>query len=370
MKHNSYYPSYDKVYGYSSNYINNYNYIDNYNYDYNYESSIRTKGVIGLKNINGSLCFMNSSLQCLAHIKPFYEKIVEKSQLKSLGLTFFELLVKMYDDSKDKNFIPNDILDAISSYYIEYKDGKQQGANEFISNFLKAFHEELNCSTYPKKIFNMPKEPLKHKFLKKYEFYNKNRSFIIDLFYGNILYLTICKECKNIINSLYSIFNILELSIYKVRDKKTISLKELIESYSSPEEINYDIFCNNCQKKVAAYSKVEIAHIPDVLIIYINKVIDHKYYANNINFPSELYLSNNNSQENNKKEKCYELIGIIEHFGSESVGHYISKCKNFIDGKWYRFNDSLVDKPTVPENNDRTTDSNSVIILFYQKRNN
>ena len=385
MKHTLSYPSsYGQINNNNNNSITSYNNYNNNNYSYNnysynnysynndnkyYEASIRTKGVIGLKNINGSLCFMNSSLQCLAHIKPLYEKIKAQSQLKSLGLTFFEFLVKMNSDSEEQVYAPNDILDAISSYYVEYNERRQQGANEFLSNFLKAFHKELNNQAYPSKKFNMPTiEPLKHKFEKKYEFYNKNRSFIIDLFYGNMLYLTKCKECNNIISSLYSIFNILELSIYQLKKERTISLKELIKSYSYPQEINDTIFCNKCQNNVKAYSKVEIANYPKILIIYINKVIDHQYYDNKINFPSELYLPDDNSKENSKNEKCYDLIGLIEHFGSESVGHYISKCKNYIDGNWYRFNDSIVDKTTIPEKSDKTTDSSSVIILFYQSR--
>ena len=36
----------------------------------------------------------------------------------------------------------------------------------------------------------------------KYEFYLKNKSIIIDLFYGNIVRQTLCKTCDNIINAL------------------------------------------------------------------------------------------------------------------------------------------------------------------------
>lgn len=352
-------------------YNNEYNYNNNDNSDDYYSSrSIRAKGVMGLKNINNYSCFMNSSLQCLSHIKPLYNKIFEIKQLKHLGLSFFELLVKMYGDNKDdKYFIPINILYEISSYYSEYKENRQQGANEFISNFLTAFHEELNSPIYPVKTFDIPQEPLKQKFLKKYEFYKKNRSIIIDYFYGNILYLTKCPKCNNNISALFSIFNILELSIYPLKDRKTITLKQLIDSYSSNQSTNYTILCNQCKNQVRPYTKSELIHIPEILIIYINKVIDHKYYDNNINFPNELYLQDYNSFDKSKASNCYNLIGLIEHFGTESEGHYIAKCKNFIDGNWYKFDDILAKKTEMPKNNDKTTDSSSVMILFYQKDN-
>ena len=369
--------SYGITYSNNNNSITNYNYYNNNYSNYSYsnynEASIRKEGVLGLKNINGSLCFMNSSLQCLAHIKPLYDKIKEKKKLEPLGFEFYIFITEMNKTPEDKDFekaySPENILDEITKIYPLYNGRGQHGANEFISNFLKALHNELNSQANPKKIFNKPKnELLKNKFEKKCEFYNKNRSCIIDLFYGNMLYLTNCKECNNIISSLYSIFNILELSIYQLKKERTISLKELIKSFSNPQEINDTVFCKKCNKNVKAYSKIEIANYPEILIIYINKVIDQQYYGNNINFPSELYLPDDNSQENSNSEKCYDLIGLIEHFGSEKVGHYISICKNYKDMHWYRFNDSIVDKYKIPENNDGTTDSNSVIILFYQRR--
>ena len=344
--------------------------FNNIDDDYYYPSkSERTKGVIGLKNINNYLCFMNSSLQCLSHIKPLFDKFFEIKQLKSLGLSFFELLVKMYDDSEDKYFIPKNILNQISSYYKEYLDIKQQGANEFISRFLTTINDEIKSPIHPIKIFEIPQEPLKEKFLKKYEFYKKNRSFITDLFYGNVVYLTKCPNCNNIINAIFSIFNILELSIYPLRDKGKISLEQLIESYSSEQFIDYNTFCIQCKNQVRPIAKTDIVHSSDILIIYINKVINNKLWNININFPYDLYITNYSSSDKFKKKICYNLIGFIEHFGTESFGHYIAKCKNFVDGKWYKFDDLSVEKINIPEKYDKTSDSDSVIILFYQKSN-
>ena len=346
------------------------NYIDyDYNfYDYgfkNYGLSIRLKGVIGLRNL-GNTCFMNSSLQCLSHIEPLYNKIKHEKNLGKLGLSFQKLLVKMFDNSEDKYFSPKDILDVMSSNYEKYKERRQQGANEFISNFLKTLHEELNSSEYKEKIFVEPSDKiLLKKFLNKKKFYEKNKSFIIDLFYGNIIYLTCCKECDNFISALYSIYNILELSIYERRKEKNIYLEELIKDFSSKKESECKLHCKNCNKEVSSDSQILIANSPDILIIYINKVIDHIYYDNNIIFPNKLDL-NIIIKEGNKKQD-YNLIGIIEHNGSESFGHYTSKCYNFKNNNWYSFNDNFVDNTIIPDFNDDYSKSREVMLLFYQR---
>lgn len=332
----------------------------------NYLGSIRKKGVIGLRNLTNT-CFMNSSLQCLSHIKPFYEKIKKEKKLGKLGLAFYELLVKMYGDNlDDKSYTPSNILDEMSLNFKQYQEKRQQGANEFINNFLTLFHEEINSDNHAQKDFDLPKnELLKKKFEKKYEYYLKNKSIIIDLFYGNMVRQTICKACKNPINALFSIFNILELSIYKNRKENEIFLESLFKSYFTEQDDEYPMFCKNCGKEGKSYSKTEIVHCPDILIIYINKVIDNKYYDNFIYFPNSLELKNYISQDTHK-QKTYDLIGFIEHAGSEYGGHYTSKCKNFEDEKWYKFNDSFADQTTVPQNIDK---SNTLIILFYQRRN-
>lgn len=35
----------------------------------------------------------------------------------------------------------------------------------------------------------------------------------------------------------------------------------------------------------------------------------------------------------------YNLVGIINHYGSLTYGHYISIVKNPFSGKWYKYDD-------------------------------
>ena len=51
-----------------------------------------------------------------------------------------------------------------------------------------------------------------------------------------------------------------------------------------------------------------------------------------------------------KSPNYYELVGVISHFGESNMGgHFIAYCKNSFDGKWYKFNDAMVNESSFQE---------------------
>ena len=323
---------------------------------------IKKKGVMGLKNI-GNTCFMNSSLQCIIHIKQIYQKFKDV-KLNALCSALKEIMYNTYDKPHPpKYFEPKEIFNIMSSHFPKYKTKRQQGANEFITHFLSILHDELNSTSHNEKSFNpLSDEILQKKFTKKQSFYHDNKSIIVDLFYGNSALLDKCEK-GHIINALFSIFNILELSIYQDKKKKEIQLEDLIKSYSSKTDAKYSTKCPKCKstKEVQIYNENKIIHTPDILIIYINKVIENYYYNNKIIFPSILDLTKEMDYEKEKNQK-FNLIGIINHSGSENAGHYTANCKNFIDNIWYEYNDIFAyEIENIPK------ESEKVMILFYER---
>jgi ubiquitin carboxyl-terminal hydrolase 4/11/15 len=41
-----------------------------------------------------------------------------------------------------------------------------------------------------------------------------------------------------------------------------------------------------------------------------------------------------------KGPAMYDLYGVVNHYGSMGAGHYTAYCQNFLNKKWYEFNDS------------------------------
>jgi ubiquitin C-terminal hydrolase len=59
----------------------------------------------------------------------------------------------------------------------------------------------------------------------------------------------------------------------------------------------------------------------------------------------------------------YDLYGIINHYGSLSMGHYISVIKNLEDNKWYQYDDShraLISEDQIQKE--------AAYILFYVRK--
>ena len=82
-------------------------------------------------------------------------------------------------------------------------------------------------------------------------------------------------------------------------------------------------------------------------------------------FTEELNLSN--YFENKESGYMYNLIGVITHLGESSMsGHFIAYCKDPLNGKWYKYNDAIVDE--VKDFKKEVIDFAMPYLLFYQKK--
>ena len=105
---------------------------------------------------------------------------------------------------------------------------------------------------------------------------------------------------------------------------------------------------------------------PEILIIHLKRFKNNSKIGNLVNFPIEgldmgKYIKYNEIETN---DNIYDLFAVANHFGGLHGGHYIAYCKNYIENKWYEFNDSRVSD--IDENN---IVSSSAYVLFYKKRN-
>ena len=132
-------------------------------------------------------CFLDSSLNCFLSLNDFCWDILSikiKKENKEM-----ELVSELKDLIKKKN--NNEILDfkkikeILGKVNEEYNKNNQEDVNEFISIFLEQLVKELiGKGDKSKKEFRINKED-KESFNKlQTNFFEKNDSFLLDLFYG------------------------------------------------------------------------------------------------------------------------------------------------------------------------------------------
>ena len=162
------------------------------------------------------------------------------------------------------------------------------------------------------------------------------------------------------------------------KSKKTINLYDCFNLFKSEEKLEDDNmwYCNKCKKHQEVFKKMDIYKSPYYLIIQLKRFKHHNIrnsilgsiYSGDgknstyIEFPiKNLDLSSYviGPESNNN---IYDLIGITNHYGGISFGHYTAYCLN--NGKWYEFNDESVS--FIQNENDLI--SKAAYILFYKKR--
>ena len=328
-------------------------------------------GVVGFENNKKkNICFMNSSIQCFLQLKQFRDNIlnINNEELNKLELTkeFRNLIIKIENNEINSNLY--NMKKILSKVEEKYKTNEQCDANEFITIFLNQMLNELK-GIEPLSNNNFPNYIKDQKMKKQFErlnklFINKNNSFLIDLFYGKLIKEIYCINGHRI-SIKFQIYNIIELPImeYINNDKNNkVELIDLLKEYQKEHNIDEEIECNECGKKVKCYSKTTIFNIPKYLILSLNQNI--KFITKQkLNFEEIIHSKDfmNNKYNIDDKDDYYELISIIEYSGDRTNGHYIAKISDSIN--WYYISDSYI----YEIEKDQLT-SNFSYILFYGKK--
>jgi len=156
----------------------------------------------------------------------------------------------------------------------------------------------------------------------------------------------------------------------QIQMNNNIKEVNIFDCFDYDKKINYmsgenQMYCNYCKVNSNSYIKTNLYTGPEVLILILNRgkgiEFDVKIY-----FTEKLDLSK--YIENKESGYMYKLIGVITHLGESSMsGHFIAYCKDPIDGKWYKYNDAIVDE--VKDFKKEVIDFAMPYLLFYQKDN-
>ena len=342
--------------------------------------------IVGLKNL-GNSCYLNAVLQILFsidEIKNFFsteitEDIINQNKSKDkekiLFLSFKNIILNILTIKNYSLFKPGIFKYLLDSNFAE---DKQQDASEFFLYLINNLHDFLNVNKNEDKDKNNELFEINCNNVADEEwnlFLNKNKSIIVDLFYGQMASFVKCPNCNNETYN-YLVFNTIEIPINDKKENSTLNIKSCLDEYFKNESLDknnlYD--CEKCKKKVNSIKKLTITKIPEILILILKKytyyndmqskkniIVDFPVYSLDIN----PYLS----KIREKEKVYYNLFGVINHEGKNFFeGHYTCICKyqNF----WYLFNDSHITRIRYNYIEKKTTLFDNSYILFYRRVNN
>ena len=306
------------------------------------------KGLSGLVNY-GNTCYINSAIHSLSHtleLTDFFlsnkseENIKDKESDSNLlflnqwdrllnGLWednctiapkgFFKMLIKICEEK--------DIQLGIS-------ENMQNDIQEFLMLVLGILHDALSGTKKFRSLRNL--KGLEMASEKSWtEFFEKDYSKIIDLFYGQILTEISDTETGKVYSNNFQPICFIPLPINLKQD---CSIYDCIDLYLEKEQIeSYKINDEGDERDIN--KQVRFYRLPKIIIFTINRFNNMNQKLNHdIDFPDVLDMSNYNTNENT----TYELYSICNHYGGSNGGHYTSYCKN--NNNWYEFNDRSVFK--------------------------
>ena len=328
---------------------------------------------------------MNATIQCLCHVaklKNYFlnkETVMKDMQNKTCPLTneFYNLINILWKENYEgKNYYaPNGFKDIISKMNPLFKGIAANDSKDLIIFLYENIHREINNPQYQKtKIQSAMNNPELQEF--RLDYYPKNSSIIIDTFFFEHQNQIKCLNCQ-FVRTNYNIYNILIFPLEKVREfmikrypgnLEKVTLENCFENYQEYELLSgsNQIYCNTCNQMANAANINMIYNSPEVLTIILNR---GKGIQFDVNFDYPLVLNIDRFiVDRNCKNNNYELICVLCHLGpSGMAGHFIAFCKSPVNGKWYMYNDAMVNECNDPRNSNNTMIENIPYVLFYQK---
>ena len=312
-------------------------------------------------------CFINASLQTFLHLDDFITDVrsiqIKEDKKENMKLIYeFKVLIVKYMKNNYiiDNINPIEIKKILSEENEKYRTNKQNDANEFITLFLNEMMKEVKGIGIKNiKKIDSPKYEIEKMAFDKLEinFFQKNQSFLTNLFYGRFKKEIICPN-DHIIKVSFEVYNMIQLPIIdkKGNDKQDKTIEQFLTKFQEKRFIDGEIECKECKKKNYSYfSKTTIYNLPFYIILLLNN--QDIRYSEHFTIKVKEFIE----REKNNND-IYELVGVIGYYGNYRRGHYFTKCKYNNEYWIYYYSDKTNKKKTYLEM-DRNTDT----ILFFKK---
>ncbi|KJE89809.1 hypothetical protein CAOG_008488 [Capsaspora owczarzaki ATCC 30864] len=157
-------------------------------------------------------------------------------------------------------------------------------------------------------------------------------------------------------------------------DDATLTLEKCFAAFTTEENLgpNDHWFCPNCKDLQPAAKQFHLWKLPDVVVVHLKRFQYSKSWRDkieaNIHYPMRglnlaPFVAAEAQLHNEPDTMLYDLVGVVNHFGGMSGGHYTAFALHAPTNQWYNYNDSHCSKAQPHE-----VVNSEAYVLFYQRR--
>jgi ubiquitin C-terminal hydrolase len=195
---------------------------------------------------------------------------------------------------------------------------------------------------------------------------NGKLSVINEIFSGSYVNTFTCKTCGNQ-QYKFDRFDTLPLHLPDLDEeytRKDYDISDLLTLYTNVDTT--EKHCYFCKGRCPFTTQIKLYTLSPTMIIMIKKYrqIEDSYFRSDekIVYGHELDLTKFMHEYSPQEDKVMNLTSSIRHHGRMSGGHYFAYGKNFMSGKWHRFDDDDVYECDSKE----VLESNSYVLFYDQ----
>ena len=340
--------------------------------------------------------YMNSLIQCLAHIPEITDQIINihnepilQNDLPKLELSknYRQLLMNIFFPEKFSNlnrnpYKPIKFKNSLYNLNPKLQENEYINYKEFLEYLISELHNELNLKKSLQGInlinninSNNNEDDILIEFLQNFN--NENNSYISKYLYGICKLTLYCHQCQNTLYNFetffYLYFNLSEVLNYKInkykKDAIDLNIVDCLEYYQRAETLIGDkgIFCPNCQQQTES-TCIRNLYSSKTILIFVFEKNKNNDLNEDINFDLEETINLRDyiqyKKEGKKTKEKFYLSGIVNYY-EDSYGNqnYKGFCKMSKNNVWYCYDNEDV----YPVDFKDIKNKGFPTILFYHK---